>query len=206
MRDDGPTRFTELVLPHLGEARALAQWITGNPADADDVLQDACLLALRTVWRIAGGDGRSWLLTVVRNAAFTWLRKNRSAAFVPFQDVQAVDGEPVQVSDADDETPESVLIAKAAAACVGAAIARLPAPFREALLLRDVRGLSYREISELTSVPIGTVMSRLARGRSRVIKLLLKNRRNAVALAAPARGPARSASVPPARPLSRAHA
>jgi len=179
MGDDGHARFTDLVMPHLGEAHALAQWIIGNRADADDVLQDACLLALRTVWRIADGDGRSWILTVVRNAAYAWLKKNRSATFVPFQGLQAIEDGLVHLPESASETPESALITKTDAAYLEAAIARLPLLFRETLLLRDIRGLSYREISELTGVPVGTVMSRLARGRSRVIKILLKKRRGA---------------------------
>jgi RNA polymerase sigma-70 factor (ECF subfamily) len=179
MGNEGQARFTEQIMPHLAEAFALAQWITGNRFDAEDVLQDACLLALRTIWRIADGDGRAWILTVVRNAAHAWLRKNRSATFVPFQGFQLLEDEIANRPDADIESPESAVIAKADTAHLEVAIARLPAAFRETILLRDIKGLSYREISELTGAPIGTVMSRLARGRSRVIKILLKKRRDA---------------------------
>jgi RNA polymerase sigma factor (sigma-70 family) len=180
MGDETQARFTRLIMPHLADAYALAQWITGNQPDAEDILQDACLLALGNIWRIVDGDGRVWILTVVRKAAYAWLQKNRSAAFVPLQDLTLLAEELANLPDPDTEDPESVLIAKTDTACLEAAIARLPTAFRETLLLRDVRGLSYREISALTEVPIGTVMSRLARGRSRVIKLLLKRRRGVI--------------------------
>src|SRR5258708_509934 len=195
MGDETQARFTTLIMPHLGEAYALAQWITGNRADAEDIVQDACLLAFRTIWRIVDGDGRAWLLTVVRNAAYAWLQKNRSATVVPLQGFQPVDGELANLPDQDTEDPESVLIAKTDTAYLEAAIAKLPVAFRETLLLRDVKGLSYREIAELTGVPIGTVMSRLARGRSRVIKFLLKRRRRAVF-------PALARALAPDRPES----
>ena len=168
--EDDKARFARIVLPHLADAYSLARWITGNRTDADDVVQDACLRAFRAIWSTADGNPRAWVLTIVRNTAYTWLRKNRPAALVGVEDLEAVENAQAVSGDAEAETPETALIAKTDSAQLEAAIAALPAPFREALVLRDVQGLSYREIAAVTGVPIGTVMSRLARGRSQVIK------------------------------------
>ena len=167
--DDDDARFRSAVLPHLGDAYALARWITGNRADAEDVVQDACLRAFRAIGSFSDGDGRAWVLTIVRNTAYTWLAKNRPAAEVAMDDLEAVETAQAVSGDAEAMTPEATLIAEADAARLTAAIAALPTPFREALVLRDVQGLGYREIAEVTGVPIGTVMSRLARGRGRLI-------------------------------------
>jgi RNA polymerase sigma-70 factor (ECF subfamily) len=169
---DDHARFSRLVLPHLGDAYSLARWITGSRADAEDVVQDACLRAFRAIGSIGDGSSRPWVLTVVRNAAYTWLRKNRPSAILVVEDLESVETALANRGDPDDETPETALIAKADAASLQAAIAALPTAYRETLILRDVQGLSYREISEVTGVPIGTVMSRLARGRNQVIKTI----------------------------------
>jgi len=170
-RDDH-ARFARLVLPHLGDAYSLARWITGNRTDAEDVVQDACLRAFRAVGDIADGSARPWVLTIVRNTAYTWLRKNRPSAVVVVEDLEGVEAAQATPGDPDCETPETALIAKADASRLQAAVAALPTPYRETIVLRDVQGLSYREIAEVTGVPIGTVMSRLARGRDRVIKAI----------------------------------
>jgi RNA polymerase sigma-70 factor (ECF subfamily) len=167
---DDHARFAELVLPHLGDAYSLARWITGSRADAEDVVQDACLRAFRAIGGFTGDSARPWVLTIVRNAAYTWLRKNRPSAVLVVEDLEGVEAAQVNTGDPDRETPETALIAKADAARLQSAIAALPTSYRETLILRDVQGLSYREISEVTGVPIGTVMSRLARGRDHVIK------------------------------------
>jgi RNA polymerase sigma factor (sigma-70 family) len=168
-------RFTELVLPHLGDAYSLARWITGSRADAEDVVQDACLRAFRAIGGFAGGSARPWVLTIVRNTAYTWLRKNRPTAVLLVDDLESVEAAQPNHGNRDGETPETALIAKADAACLEAAIATLPTSYRETLILRDVQGLSYREIAEVTGVPIGTVMSRLARGRDQVIKSIARS-------------------------------
>ncbi len=170
--EDDKARFARVVLPHLADAYSLARWITGNRTDADDVVQDACLRAFRAIWSTADANPRAWVLTIVRNTAYTWLRKNRPAALVGVEDLEAVENAQAARGDAEAETPETALIAKTDSAHLEAAIAALPAPFREALVLRDVQGLSYREIAEVTGVPIGTVMSRLARGRGQLIKTI----------------------------------
>jgi RNA polymerase sigma factor (sigma-70 family) len=166
---DDKSRFAEVVLPHLGDAYALARWLTGSRADAEDVVQDACLRAFRAIRGFAGGNARAWVLTIVRHTAFSWLGKNRPAALVVTDDLEAVERaqhEAGAVPDRESVTPETALIAKTDAARLEAAIAALPTPFRETLVLRELQGLDYREIAEVTGVPVGTVMSRLARGRA----------------------------------------
>jgi RNA polymerase sigma factor (sigma-70 family) len=167
--NDDQARFRGVVLPHLADAYALARWLTGNPTDAEDVVQEACLRAFRGISGFAGGNARAWLLTITRHAAFTWLSKNRSPALLVVDDLEEVERKELSLPIEGCETPEAALIAKADANRLEAAIAQLPVPFREALVLRDVQGLDYREIAQVTKVPIGTVMSRLARARRRLI-------------------------------------
>jgi RNA polymerase sigma factor (sigma-70 family) len=162
-------RFTSVVMPHLDAAYNLAHWLTGNRTDAEDVVQDASLRAFRAIDKFAGGNARAWVLCIVRNTACSWLRKNRPTAVVTVDDLEAVEAAYAKPADRDSETPEAALIAKADAEHLRAAIAALPTPFRETLVLRDIEGLDYREIAEATEVPIGTVMSRLARARGRLI-------------------------------------
>jgi RNA polymerase sigma factor (sigma-70 family) len=169
---DDHARFARLVLPHLDDAYSLARWITGSRADAEDVVQDACLRAFRAIGSFGDGSARAWVLTIVRNTAYTWLRKNRPSAVLVVEDLESVETALANRGDPGAETPETALIAKADTACLQAAIGALPTPYRETLIMRDVQGLSYREIAEVTAVPIGTVMSRLARARNRVIKTI----------------------------------
>jgi RNA polymerase sigma factor (sigma-70 family) len=166
---DDNARFRGVVLPHLDAAYNLAYWLTGDRTDAEDVVQDASLRAFRAIHRFAGGNARAWVLCIVRNTACTWLRKNRPTAVVTVEDLEAVEMTCANAADPDGETPETALIAKTDAEHLRAAIAALPTPFRETLVLRDIEGLDYREIAEATEVPIGTVMSRLARARGRLI-------------------------------------
>ena len=170
--EDNHQRFARLVLPHLGDAYSLARWITANRTDAEDIVQEASLRAFRAIASVAEGNSRAWLLTIVRNTAYTWLRNNRPSALVVVDDLEAVERTQVATTDLERETPETALIAKTDAASLETAVAELPPAYRETLVLRDVQGLGYREISQVTSVPIGTVMSRLARGRAGVIKTI----------------------------------
>ena len=105
-RDDH-ARFADLVLPHLGDAYSLARWITGSRADAEDVVQDACLRAFRAIGGFAGGNARPWVLTIVRNTAYTWLRKNRPSAVLVVDDLEGVEAAQANTGDPDRETPET---------------------------------------------------------------------------------------------------
>jgi RNA polymerase sigma factor (sigma-70 family) len=172
---DDNARFRSVVMPHIDDAYRLARWLTGNRTDAEDVVQDASLRAFRAIREFAGGSSRSWVLSIVRNTTYSWLRKNRPAAVITVEDLESVELEHATPRDADGESPEAVLIAKVDAEQLRAAIAALPTPFRETLVLRDIEGLDYREIAEATEVPIGTVMSRLARARRRLIDTLGKD-------------------------------
>jgi RNA polymerase sigma-70 factor (ECF subfamily) len=178
---DDNARFAKVVMPHLAAAYSLAQWLTGNRADGEDVVQDACLRAFRAIGGFAGGSARAWLLTIVRHSAYAWMRKNRPSAIFAVEDLEAVESAQLVGSDPAAETPETALIAKADAARLTAAIAELPAPFRETLVLRDIHGLDYREIAGVTGVPVGTVMSRLARARGRLIVELGRTRHDGTA-------------------------
>jgi len=171
--EDDKAAFARIVLPHLADAYSLARWITGNRADAEDVVQEASLRAFRAIANV-DANPRAWLLTIVRNTAFTWLRKNRPAALVVVEELAELADAQSATGIIDADTPETAFIAKAESAQLEAAIAGLPTVFREVLVLRDIHGLSYREIAEVTGVPIGTVMSRLARGRGRLIHLLAR--------------------------------
>jgi RNA polymerase sigma factor (sigma-70 family) len=160
-------RFRAVVLPHLADALAFARWLTGSPHDAEDVVQEACIRALAGIDTYAGGSARAWLLAIVRNACFTWLAKHRPKSLVLAGDTAALAGTREEGMFGNAEpTPEAQLIAKADAEAIAAAIEALPNPFREVVVLRDINGLSYREIAAMIGVPIGTVMSRLARARS----------------------------------------
>jgi RNA polymerase sigma-70 factor (ECF subfamily) len=169
---DDNARFRTVVMPHINEAYRLAHWLTGNRTDAEDVVQDASMRAFRAIRNYAGGSARSWVLSIVRNTAYSWLRKNRPTAVVTVEDLEAVELEQANPGDRDGNNPEAALIAKADADQLRAAIAALPTAFRETLVLRDIEGLDYREIAQATEVPVGTVMSRLARARQRLITAL----------------------------------
>lgn len=171
-RADDDKRFAELVVPCLGDAYALAHWLTGNQADAEDVVQEASIRAFRALSGFAGGNSRAWMLTIVRNTAYSWLAKNKRSMVVAVDDLEGVERVQNPAASGDTRTPETELIARADAAQLEAAIAALPLQFRETIVLRDIQGLDYREIAAVTAVPIGTVMSRLARGRRRLIDLI----------------------------------
>jgi RNA polymerase sigma factor (sigma-70 family) len=177
-QEDNHTRFSRLVLPHLREAYALAYRITGSHADAEDALQEASIRAFRAVGDVEDSSARAWVMTIMRNTAYTWIRKNRPSVVFGVDDL-----EEVEVAQAEPGEPDSEKMVMARSE-METVIAALPVPFRETVILRDLHGLSYREISERTKVPIGTVMSRLARARSRFPKILAEGDvRNTVARA-----------------------
>jgi RNA polymerase sigma factor (sigma-70 family) len=164
-------RFTELVLPHLDDAYSLARWLAG-PTDAEDIVQDACMRAFKALEHAPVERPRAWMLAIVRNAAYSWLTKNRPGAIVLAGGAEDAEAHPNALETAASPSPEAALIEAADRASVAAAIDDLPLAFKETLVMRDVNGLSYRDISEATGVPIGTVMSRLARARALLVAKL----------------------------------
>ena len=158
-------RFEQAVLPHLDAAYNLARWLTRNDRDAEDVVQEACLRALQFFDGFRGGESRGWLLSIVRNTCYTWLRKNRAPAAEPFD-------EELHSAAYESESPESAALQNADRRMLQAALEELPVEFREVLVLRELEGLSYAEIAEISGIPAGTVMSRLSRARGRLGQLL----------------------------------
>jgi RNA polymerase sigma-70 factor (ECF subfamily) len=159
--------FNEAVLPHLDAAYNLARWLTRNDQDAEDVVQEASLRAFKYWKGFSGRDCRSWLLAIVRNTFYSWLRE-RSV-----QPAVTADGEVDNVDDGIPD-PENVLLQNADREMLREALEELPIEFREAVVLREMEGLSYKEIADISGVPIGTVMSRLARARKR-LQIFLTN-------------------------------
>jgi RNA polymerase sigma factor (sigma-70 family) len=157
-------RFAEVFLPHLVEAFRLARWIAGSRADAEDIVQEASMRAFKNIRGFSGGDPRAWVLTIVRNTSYSWLTKNRPKVLVLSEDLDQHTRETIEQED--PQTPETALIAKLDAQQVRKAMASLPVAFREVLVLREIHDLDYRTIAEVAALPIGTVMSRLARARS----------------------------------------
>ena len=159
-------RFEAIVLPHLDAACNLARWLLRSRADAEDVAQDALLRAFRAFGTYRSGNARAWLLQIVRNACFTWLQQNRR------QEESVEFDENLMPQDA--ENPEALAIAGNNREHLARALESLPASFREVLVLRELEGCSYKEISEITSRPIGTVMSALARARRQLRTALVQ--------------------------------
>jgi len=158
--------FEQTVLPHLDAAYNLARWLAGNDHDAQDVAQEASLRAFKFFGSLRGENARAWLLTIVRNTFYTWLRKNR-----PREKIIEINDETLGIEDASAKA-EAINPQFADADAVRRAIADLPVEFREIVILREMEGFSYKEIADLIEVPIGTVMSRLARARKLLQKRL----------------------------------
>jgi len=164
---DALKNFERLMLPHLDAAHNLARWLTRNDADAEDVVQEAFLRAFRFFATFRGSDSRRWLLAVVRNTCYTWLRQNRASELL-----QSGDGEDIESIEGGGDDPEESLVQSDERETLRRAIEELPAEFREVIVLRELEGMSYREIASVASVPVGTVMSRLARARRRLRRVL----------------------------------
>lgn len=152
--------FEQTVLPHLDAAHNLARWLVRSPADAEDVVQEAYLRAMRFFDGFRGGDSRAWVLKIVRNTCYSWLKRNRPAELADEFD------ETVHSRESPREGIEAKLVARAESERVRIALEALPTAFREVLVLREIEGLSYREISDVAGV--GTVMSSLSRARVRL--------------------------------------
>ncbi|VTR96474.1 rna polymerase sigma factor : RNA polymerase, sigma-24 subunit, ECF subfamily OS=Ktedonobacter racemifer DSM 44963 GN=Krac_10224 PE=4 SV=1: Sigma70_r2: Sigma70_r4_2 [Gemmata massiliana] len=166
MDADDRRRFEQVTLPHLDAAYNLARWLTRDAGAAEDVVQEAFLRAAKFFASFRGGDGRPWLLTVVRRAAYDWLRKQRAWAAVPFDE---------GAHDRADESlnPEHQVIRRADQQLLRRALEDLLPEFREVIVLRELEGLSYQEIAVVIGAPVGTVMSRLSRARKQLQSLLV---------------------------------
>jgi RNA polymerase sigma-70 factor, ECF subfamily len=165
--DDRRRRFELLALPHLDAAYNLARWLARNSADAEDVVQDAYLRAYRYFDSFQGGNFRVWLLTIVRNAFVTWVKENRSGRMVFVPDTPTADTAETEETmwTSRPRDPEALLLESIDSQTLSGLMEQMPAEYREVLLLREVEDLAYKEIATVTGVPIGTVMSRLARAR-----------------------------------------
>jgi RNA polymerase sigma-70 factor, ECF subfamily len=154
--------FERAILPHLGAAYNLARWLTRNDHDAEDVVQEAYLRAFRFFGGFRGGDSRSWLLKIVRNVYYTWIEQNHSRRFA------AIAGEEVEQIESQALNPEAKLLHRVDSERLRRALERLSVEYREVIVLRELEELSYKEIAEIANIPLGTVMSRLARARKRL--------------------------------------
>jgi len=159
-------RFEQQVLPHLDAAYNLARWLTRNEHDAEDVVQEAFMRAMRYFANLKGAEARPWLLAIVRNTCYTWLEKNRPTELVAMDEggVEAA-AEAHGTASGFDGNPEVVLLRSANRKLVNQALEELPVVFREVVVMREIEDLSYKEIAAIAGIPAGTVMSRLSRGR-----------------------------------------
>ena len=158
--------FEEAVLPHLDAAYNLARWLMRNEQDSQDVAQEAYLRAFRFFPGFRGGNARAWLLKIVRNTCYTWLQANR-----PLQEAAEFD-EKLFPADSRSRNPEESALQNDSDTLVRKALEKLPSNFREVLILRELEGMSYREIADITGMPAGTVMSSLSRARGRLRQIL----------------------------------
>ncbi|MGH6798635.1 MAG: sigma-70 family RNA polymerase sigma factor [Roseiarcus sp.] len=165
-------RFREIVPPLLDDAYSLARWLSQNPTDAEDIVQDAALRALHALSTVSVDRPKQWFLAIVRNAAMTFMARNRRKTLAYAGDMADLDALDLRQGDDAALNPEQELIAREDGERLRQAIAGLPSPFLETLVMRDINGLSYREIAEATEAPVGTVMSRLARARALLAKSL----------------------------------
>ncbi len=159
------SQFEQVALPHLNAAFNLALWLTGDSQDAEDIVQEAYLRAFKFFDSYRGGNSHAWLLAIVRNTTYTWLRQNRMHAGVSLLEDELPDTEIVSL--------ESSFLQKADFQRLREAIAALPVEYREVIVLHDLEGLAYKEIASVANIPLGTVMSRLSRARDRLQKTLI---------------------------------
>ena len=158
--------FEAAMLPHLDAAHNLARWLLRNEQDAQDVVQEAYLRAFKSFGGFHGSNGRAWLLTIVRNTSYTLLKKNHAV------DLTTTFDEEIHGSGRESVSPATILEHAEDAELVKQAMDELPAEFREILALRHQEGLSYKEIADISQIPLGTVMSRLARARDKLKECL----------------------------------
>jgi RNA polymerase sigma-70 factor (ECF subfamily) len=159
-------RFEETILPHLDAAYNLARWHTRNEQDAEDMVQEASLRAFKFFDGFRGGDARAWLLTTVRNTCYSWIQQNRRGQpITPFD-------EEIHTPDENESNPSSVAFKSADMELLQKSLEQLPDEFREVIVLRDLEDFSYKQISEIIDIPLGTVMSRLARARAKLKEIV----------------------------------
>ena len=166
---DGARRFELLLMPHLSAGFNLARWLTRSEQDAEDLVQEAYLRAFRAFEGYRGGNPRAWLLSIVRNTCYSFLRQRRGQLGEP-----GAETDPAEVPDDPAAGPEAQVIRRADGALLRRALDELPVEFREAIVLRELEGLSYKEIADVAGIPLGTVLSRLARGRRQLQHALVK--------------------------------
>ena len=160
------TSFEDVMLPHLDAAHNLARWLLRNEQDAQDVVQEAYLRAFKSFGGFHGSNGKAWLLTIVRNTSYTLLKKNRAVDLTtPFD-------EEIHTAGYESVSPATILEHSEDAELIREAMDELPAEFREVLTLRHQEDLSYKEIADIAQIPLGTVMSRLARARDKLKECL----------------------------------
>lgn len=174
--DEKRRRFERLALVHLDASLNLARWLTRNDHDAQDVVQEAFVRAMRYIDGFRGDNARAWLLQIVRNTCFTWLQENRPAERAALDDPDEVLHE-IAAPAADE--PPALAMRRADRLSINRAIADLPIAFREVLVLRELEDLSYKDIAHIADIPVGTVMSRLARARGLLRQALLSDGRAA---------------------------
>jgi RNA polymerase sigma-70 factor (ECF subfamily) len=162
-----PAGFERNVLPHLPAAYNLARWLTRNDHDAEDVVQDAYLRAFRFFSGYRGGNIRAWLLTIVRNTYYTWAQRNHP------RELATVADDAIESIESPSLSPEARLLQTADRQRLRQALEQLPLEYREVIVLRELEEMSYKEIAEIADVPLGTVMSRLARARKRLQQCLM---------------------------------
>jgi RNA polymerase sigma factor (sigma-70 family) len=167
---DGEAGPQRVVLPHLDDVYELARWLTDNRTDAEEVVKEVCLRAFRGIGNRSTSHARTWMLASAHRVAYDRLQKRRPAALNPVEDLE--DAEAARLSGLDTATAETASIAFADVTQLKAAIAALPALYRETILLRDILGLSYREIVEVTGEPTGVVARRLAHARNKLVVTL----------------------------------
>jgi RNA polymerase sigma-70 factor (ECF subfamily) len=159
-------RFEQSVLPHLDAAYNLARWLTRNEQDAEDIAQESYLRAFKFFDGFRGTDARAWLLAIVRNTCYTWLQQNRG------RETMASFDEEIHTIENEASNPAKLVLKSDDREMLKQALEELPVEFREVVVLRDLEELSYKQVAEIANIPLGTVMSRLARARERLKRLL----------------------------------
>lgn len=168
-------RFEQLIVPHLHAAHNLARWVTKNDSAAQDIVQESCLRAFKALDRFVGDNARAWLLTIVRNQSYSWLKTSAGERYYVDIDDEAAMSEKDKAVLAHHHTPELLAQRLQDRRALHHGLEALPAIFREVLVLKELEDMPYKEIAAVTQVPIGTVMSRLARGREMLKKELLRH-------------------------------